>query len=230
MSSAPVLVLGATGTDRPGLRIGGLGIDRDLAGVFFAAYVASGGDEASRVTGWISPCGNPPSLPHLASGDRLRGRVTRVLELMSCGDEGANWIMLDPRTDISLAVERRPPSDPVLAGLLEWWRLATRDSHTIGAGDVGELGDAIDWVLGALAAHPFAELAADIRDLAASAAEHGEGLRIRVVASGSGEAAGSTRSGGPGPGTSSDGDDEAAASDHPHHAPATSGSGHIRGA
>ncbi|MEZ5238780.1 MAG: hypothetical protein R2716_07465 [Microthrixaceae bacterium] len=181
--SAPVLVLTSGPGGAPATRLGGLGSDRDLAGVLFAAYVASGGDEASRVTGWISPCGNPPSVPDLGSGDRLRGRITKILELVACRDDGENWIMLDPRTDVGLAIERREPTDPVLAGLVDWWRLATRDSHVVGPGEVARMADAIDWVSPALGGHPYAALAGRVSDCARTAAAEGLQLSVRVVSS-----------------------------------------------
>ncbi|MEZ5269284.1 MAG: hypothetical protein R2789_12230 [Microthrixaceae bacterium] len=117
-----------------------MGTDRQLAGVLFAAYVVAGRPESSRVTGWITAYDDPPSLPDTAAGERMRGRATRIAALLDCDDEDRNWVTLDQGTDVALAVRRRPPVDPVLVGLLHWWRLATSAWRRLRLGHRGARG------------------------------------------------------------------------------------------
>ena len=172
------LVLSSDGADARTARIGPLGTDRQLAGVLFAAYVVAGRPESSRVTGWITAYDDPPSLPDTAAGERMRGRATRIAELLDCDDEDRNWVTLDQGTDVALAVRRRPPVDPVLVGLLHWWRLATSDVATVAASDTVALEAAIREVLPSLERNPLHRSVGSIAEIAGAAASEGVGLRL----------------------------------------------------
>ncbi|MFV0316851.1 MAG: hypothetical protein ACK5O2_07800 [Microthrixaceae bacterium] len=174
------LLLAVDGPEGPSVELGPLGVEADLTGVMFAFYVRAGLAESSRVTGWVTAAGSPPSIPTVELGDRLRGRATRIDELLECDDAQQNWVTLDTATDISLAISRRPPTDPVLDGLLSWWQLATGDRSSLPAEDVARLHEAFRAVFAAATANPMRDLLEEIYDLLSVAVDTGVGMNLTV--------------------------------------------------
>lgn len=152
----------------------------DIAGVLFAAYVAGGHPERSRVTGWVTSTGTPPSLPEVHPGERLRGKPARIRALLACADGARSWVTLDRRTDIALAIERRPPHDGVLEGLLVWWRLTQHTDEGIAPDDVAALHAALDTIEADLGANPLAPRVAEL--LESTEIARRTGTRIGLLA------------------------------------------------
>lgn len=175
-----VLVVDGPGEPVARADLGGPGADADLAGVLFAAYVDRGLPESSRVTGWVTASGSPASVPSVRAGDRLRGRARRICELLACGDDDRNWLTLDAATDVSLAIERRPPTDPTLAGLLHWWALATGDRSSLGPGEVRALAAGLADVITSAASNPAASTLEEVARVLEGAAASDRGVRLEV--------------------------------------------------
>ena len=128
----------------------------ELAGVLFAAYVASGRPERSRVTGWVTALATPPSQPNVVPGEGMRGRPRRIVDLLRCGDEGRNWITLNPAVDIERGLTRRAPFDDVLLGLVAHWRTAVQHSE-LAEEDAALFAGALWSVLPAMVGNPLCE-------------------------------------------------------------------------
>lgn len=170
--------------DRPGgtaVQLGAPGAEGELAAVLFAAYVASGGAERARVTGWVAPAGQPPSLPELHDGEHLRGRPGRVTALLGCRDGGRNWVALDPDTDIALGLTRRPPTDERLRGIAWWWTLAVGKADAIPPEHAGVVREGVEAVAGALKGHPLAATARGLAGVAAEAERLGAPIVVRTL-------------------------------------------------
>ncbi len=163
------------------VELGEPGSDRDLAGVLFAAYVVGGGAERSRVTGWVTAKDAPPSQPAMVHGTKLRGRPTRIRDLLACTDEDRSWVTLDPSVDIRRGVQRRAPVDPVLVGLLRWWSATTEAEARVPADAVAELGHGIEAVLDAVAPNPLLAVAQELAGLARRAVQLDAGLRVESL-------------------------------------------------
>lgn len=177
-----VLVLGSPGLGDPsGVELGPPGVDAEMAAVLFAAYVVSDAPEASRVTGWITSAGDPRSIPEVAAGERLRGRPGRVRALLDRGDGKRNRVILDDRTDVGLAVQRRPPCDPLLAGLVLWWELTTGARPALAASEVPCLRSAIAEVSPVLQEHPLAGKVSEVLRACAVAQDAASGLELAVL-------------------------------------------------
>lgn len=170
--------------DEPGgawIELGEPGADRRLAGVLFAGYVAGGFPERSRVTGWVTPIAAPPGRPALYRGADLRGRSTRVSELLACGDLGRNWVDLQPAVDIGRGIRSRPPADEVLRGILWWWGAATLEHAAVAPDDVAELRAALEAVVGHLAPNVMESTARELLAVCEIAVRTGSGIRVRSV-------------------------------------------------
>lgn len=158
------------------------GTAAEIAGVLFAAYVASGRPEWSRVTGWVTSAGAPPSLPEVEPAERLRGKPAKVRALLACSDGGRNWVALDDRTDIALAIERRVPSDEVLVGLVQWWRVTSDPRSALPAGEVPTLHTALEEVETDLCHSPLAGRIAELLESTRVAQRAGVGLDLEISA------------------------------------------------
>lgn len=184
-SVGTVLALGPTGSARDlWIELGPLGIDTDIAGVLFAAYVTSGGSECSRVTGWVAATADPPSLEGVSSRDRLRGKPAKVRALLECRDDSRNWVTIDGRTDIALAIERRAPRDAVLIGLVHWWRLSMSATPALSLHEVSAMKFGISAVRRELRGHLFAPKLQDMIDTCRVAEAAGVGLEQHLVPAG----------------------------------------------
>lgn len=184
-SSSTVLTLGATGSVQDSwIELGPLGIDTDIAGVLFAAYVTSGASECSRVTGWVTAAGDPPSLEGVSARERLRGKPAKVRALLECRDDSRNWVTIDDRTDIALAIERRAPRDVVLVGLVHWWRLSMSASPALAPQEVSALRFGISAVRRELRGHQLAPKVQDVIEVCRVAEAAGVGLEQHLVSAG----------------------------------------------
>jgi hypothetical protein len=179
-----VWVVGVDVPDGAVAELGEPGADRDLAGVLFASYVVARHPERSRVTGWVTARDTPPSQPAMEHGTKLRGRPTRVRDLLHCDDEGRNWVTLDPSVDIGRGVRRRPPVDPVLVGLLRWWSATTQADARVPAEDVEQLCAGIEAVIETASTNAAAATVRDLLALARRARDEGAGLRIESLSRG----------------------------------------------
>jgi hypothetical protein len=176
-----VWVVGVDAPDGAVVELGEPGSDRDLAGVLFAAYVTGRHAERSRVTGWVTAKDTPPSQPAMTHGTKLRGRPSRVRDLLDCDDEDRNWVTLDPSVDIGRGVRRRPPVDPVLIGLLRWWSAATDVDARVPADVVEQLCAGIEAVVETASTNATAATVRDLLALARRARDEGAGLRIESL-------------------------------------------------
>jgi hypothetical protein len=183
-----VWVVGVDLPDGAVAELGEPGADRDLAGVLFASYVVARRPERSRVTGWVTARDTPPSQPAMEHGTKLRGRPTRVQDLLHCDDEGRNWVTLDPSVDIGRGVRRRPPVDPVLVGLLRWWSATTQADARVPAEDVEQLCVGIEAVIETASTNAMAATVRDLLALTRRARDEGAGLRIESLSRGALEA------------------------------------------
>ena len=136
-----------------------------MSGVLFGAYVASGGPAAKRVSGWVSVRATPPSLDaeQFAPGADLRGKVGRVTAILDCDDLDATWVVLQPRVDIARGLVRSPVTDPVLEGLLVWWRAVRSLPTVLSAQEAGDLAASIAAIEERLADHPWSGSVARLR-------------------------------------------------------------------
>ncbi len=136
-----------------------------MSGILFAAYVAGGGAAAKRVSGWVSVRATPPSLDaeQFPVGADLRGKVGRVATILDCDDLGATWVVLQPRVDIARGLVRSPVTDPVLEGLLVWWRAAQSLPTVLSTAEAADLAAAIAAVEDRLADHPWSEAVDQLR-------------------------------------------------------------------
>ena len=172
--------------DSPGaawVELGEPGADRQLAGVLFAGYVAAGLPERSRVTGWVTPLDAPPGRPALYRGAKLRGRPTRIRELLACDDDGRNWVGLDPSVDIKRGLQQRKPADEVLKGLLWWWLAATDERALVPADHVTELHDALAAVVDHLSPNVMEPVARELLAMCEVAMRAGAGVRVKSLSS-----------------------------------------------
>jgi hypothetical protein len=183
-----VWVVGVDLPDGAVAELGEPGADRDLAGVLFASYVVARRPERSRVTGWVTAKDTPPSQPAMEHGTKLRGRPTRVRDLLHCDDEDRNWVTLDPSVDIGRGVRRRPPVDPILVGLLRWWSATTQADARVPAEDVEQLCAGVEAVIEAASTNAAAATVRDLLALARRARDEGAGLRIESLSRGALEA------------------------------------------
>lgn len=181
-SATTALVLGPTGNVQDSwIELGPLGIEKEIAGVLFAAYVASGAAEWSRVTGWVTAMADPPSLDGVAARERLRGKPAKVRALLECRDGSRNWVTLDDRTDVLLAIERRAPRDMVLVGLIHWWRLSMSSSPALAPHEVPVLRFGVSAVERELRGHPLASKVSVVIEACRLAEDAGAGLAQQVV-------------------------------------------------
>lgn len=184
-SSSTVLTLGTTGSGQDSwLELGPLGIDTEIAGVLFAAYVASGGSECSRVTGWVRALDDPPTPEGMSTRERLRGKPAKVRALLECSDEARNWVTIDDRTDIALAIDRRAPRDAVLVGLVHWWRLSTSATPALAPHEVPAMRFGISAVKRELRGNPLASRIQDVMETCRLAESAGVGLEQHLVPAG----------------------------------------------
>lgn len=163
------------------VELGEIGRDRELAGVLFAAYVASGGEERNRVTGWIAPRAAAPSLPGIEPTGRLRGRPGKVAKLLACTDDTLNWVTLDERTDIRRGLTAKAPTDPVLKGIVWWWFMATDDAARVPAEHVSVLREGLEQVAPVLEDHPYAAIVGQLITACGEAEAARVGLRLESV-------------------------------------------------
>jgi hypothetical protein len=203
-SSRTRMTLGAMGSVQDSwVELGPLGIDTDIAGVLFAAYVTSGGSEWSRVTGWVRASDDPPSLEGTSTRERLRGKPARIRALLECRDDARNWVTIDDRTDIALAIDRRAPRDAVLVGLVHWWRLSMSAAPALAPHEVSAMKFGISAVKRELRGHPLAPKVQDVIDACRVAETAGVGLEQHLVPSGrirsadTGDVAGNSGEGAP---------------------------------
>lgn len=181
-SATTALALGPTGFVQDAwIELGSLGIEKEIAGVLFAAYVASGAAEWSRVTGWVTAADDPPTLEGVAAGERLRGKPAKVRALLDCRDGSRNWVTLDDRTDVLLAVERRAPRDMVLVGLIHWWRLSMSSTPALAPHEVPVLRFGVSAVERELRGHPLASKVGVVIEACRLAEDAGAGLAQQVV-------------------------------------------------
>lgn len=172
--------------DSPGaawVELGEPGADRQLAGVLFAGYVAGGFPERSRVTGWVTPLDAPPGRPALYRGAKLRGRPTRIRELLACDDDGRNWVGLDPSVDIKRGLQQRKPADDALKGLLWWWLAATDERALVPADHVTELHDGLAAVVDHLTPNVMEPMARELLAICEVAMRAGVGVRVKSLSS-----------------------------------------------
>ena len=136
-----------------------------MSGVLFAAYVTGGGAAAKRVSGWVSVRTTPPSLDADAfpPGADMRGKLGRVNTILDCDDLGATWVVLQPRVDIARGLARSPVTDPVLAGLLVWWRASRSLPTVLGVEEATDLASSIAAIEDRLAGHPWEQAVSDLR-------------------------------------------------------------------
>jgi len=136
-----------------------------MSGVLFAAYVAGGGAAAKRVSGWASVRTTPPSLDADAfpPGADMRGKLGRVATILDCDDLGATWVVLQPRVDIARGLVRSPVTDPVLAGLLVWWRASRSLPTVLGVEEATDLASSIAAIEDRLAGHPWERAVSELR-------------------------------------------------------------------
>ncbi|MFM7509433.1 MAG: hypothetical protein ACKO5A_07775 [Actinomycetota bacterium] len=136
-----------------------------MSGVLFAAYVAGGGAAAKRVSGWVSVRTTPPSLDADAfpPGADMRGKLGRVATILDCDDLGATWVVLQPRVDIARGLVRSPVTDPVLAGLLVWWRASRSLPTVLGVEEATDLASSIAAIEDRLAGHPWERAVSELR-------------------------------------------------------------------
>jgi hypothetical protein len=166
------------------VELGPLGTETEIAGVLFAAYVASGGSECSRVTGWVRASDDPPTLGGTSTRERLRGKPAKVRALLECSDDARNWVTIDDRTDIALAIDRRAPRDAVLVGLVHWWRLSTSATPALGPHEVPAMRFGISAVKRELRGNPLAPRIHDVIETCRLAEAAGVGLEQHLVPAG----------------------------------------------
>ena len=179
--STTVFVLRPELPDAPEVELGDAGRDRELAGVFFAAYVAAGGRERNRVTGWVAALDTAPSLPEISPQERLRGRPGKVAKLLACADEGRNWVTLDERTDIRRGLTSRAPVDPILKGVVWWWFMSTDDSARVPAEHVGVMRRGLESISVPMDSHPYAPILGRVVEACRVAEDSRVGLRLETV-------------------------------------------------
>lgn len=160
---------------------GSAAADRAVA-VLFAAYAAERLPEANRVAAWVTSSDWPPSRTggSYRPGADLRAKPVAVGRLLDCADQGRCWLTLSDRTDIARGLRARPPSCPVLGGLVVVWH-ATRaamtrldpDDVATAAAAVRELAPRWATTTGAPDVEPIAAVLSD-------AASAGAGVVVRV--------------------------------------------------
>jgi hypothetical protein len=136
-----------------------------LTGVLLGAYVASGGPAAKRAAAWVTAAAAPPSLDPetFAAGVDLRGRIGRVTTLLRCDDRDVTWITRRVDVDIELGLRRTPVQDPVLEGLLVWWRSTRSVPVVLSTTQASELASSIAAVEDQLDGHPWADVVTRLR-------------------------------------------------------------------
>lgn len=136
-----------------------------LTGVLLGAYVASGGPAAKRAAAWVTAAATPPSLDAdtFAAGVDLRGRIGRVTTLLRCDDRDVTWITRRHDVDIELGLRRTPVQDPVLEGLLVWWRSTRSVPVVLSTAQASELASSIAAVEDQLDGHPWADVVTRLR-------------------------------------------------------------------
>ncbi len=135
-----------------------------------------------------SPAGSllstpPPGRPALYRGTKLRGRPTRIRELLACDDDGRNWVGLDPSVDIKRGLQQRKPADEVLKGLLWWWLAATDERALVPADHVTELHDGLAAVVDHLSPNVMEPVARELLAMCEVAMRAGAGVRVKSLSS-----------------------------------------------
>ncbi len=154
-----------------------------LTGVLLGAYVASGGPAAKRAAAWVTAAATPPSLDadNFAAGVDLRGRISRVTALLRCDDRDVTWITRRRDVDIELGLRRTPVQDPVLEGLLVWWRSTRSVPVVLSTAQAGELASAIAAVEDQLDRHPWADVVTRLRSALLDGVVHDREVLLDVV-------------------------------------------------
>ena len=119
-----------------------------LAGLLFAAYAASRRAAADRAAAWVTAAAPPPSLDpsRFPAGVQLRGKPSRVAELLSARDGGASWVTLQPSVDVAKGVARSPVKQATLTGLLSWWELSRSLPAVVRPGAAARMAQAVEAV------------------------------------------------------------------------------------
>ena len=136
------------------------------------------------MTGWVRASDDPPNLEGTSTRERLRGKPAKVRALLECSDDARNWVTVDDRTDIALAIDRRAPRDAVLVGLVHWWRLSMSATPALAPHEVPALRFGISAVKRELRGNPLAPKVQDVIEACRAAEAAGVGLEQHLVPAG----------------------------------------------
>jgi hypothetical protein len=105
-------------------KVGSYGSQCYLVGVFLAGYAVAGRPESGRVCAWLDPAvAVADGGPH---PERNRPATVRALLAFNGDDEDEPITCCCPDDRvIERGVKLKPPTDPVLRDLVEFWRIAT---------------------------------------------------------------------------------------------------------
>lgn len=151
-----------------------------LAGVLFAAYAASRRTAADRAAAWVTAAAVPPSADpqRFPPGVVLRGRPSKVAELLAIRDGGVSWVTLQTSVDIATGVARRPVTQPTLAGLVSWWERTRSLPTVIRPTDAHRIADAVDCVKAQVDETPWSEPVGLLHQALRDAADRGEPVLV----------------------------------------------------
>jgi len=128
-----------------------------LAGLLFAGYAVSGRSGADRAAAWVTATATPPGADpvRFAPGVRLRGKASRVADLLGHDEDGVVWIGMQHGVDIRRGLARSPVTQPTLAGLVTWWKSTRELPSSVDASTAGLVAESVSAVAGELAPTPW---------------------------------------------------------------------------
>lgn len=166
-----------------------------LAGLLFAGYAVSGRSGADRAAAWVTATATPPGADpaRFAPGVRLRGKASRVADLLGHDEDGVVWIGMQHGVDIRRGLARSPVTQPTLAGLVTWWQSTRELPSIVDASTAGLVAESVSAVAGELAPTPWVGVIDQLRAALAGAALAGTVTTVTTEAHAPATVTGETR-------------------------------------
>ncbi len=105
--------------------VGTNGAQAPMLALWLAGYGATGRRDSRRVRArWYSVVGGAPA--QLWSADET---IAHARRLIACNADGQSWITVSPDNDwtIQRGLQLKPPTDPPLVALVDYWRVYRSD-------------------------------------------------------------------------------------------------------